>query len=103
MSCKFYQDISNPTPTYLTSHKEASTYTPATPNPRTNHAHVIPTATHLALCLNAVSRVQVQFPLSRCVCVDLRHELFQLDLLPGLELVGQREMELTTVGLQWDP
>ena len=60
------------------------------------------TATNLVLCLNAVSGVQVQLPLCGGVCVDLGHELFQLHLLPRLELVGQREVQLTAVGLQGD-
>ena len=60
-------------------------------------------ATHLALCLHAISRVQVQLPLRGCICVDLGHELLQLHLLLGLELVGQGEVELATVGLQGDP
>ena len=60
-------------------------------------------ATHLALCLHAISRVQVQLPLRGCICVDLGHELLQLHLLFGLELVGQGEVELATVGLQGDP
>ena len=60
------------------------------------------TATNLVLCLNAVSGVQVQLPLCGGVCVDLGHELFQLYLLPSLELVCQREVQLTAVGLQGD-
>ena len=60
------------------------------------------TATDLVLCLNAVSGVQVQLPFCGGVCVDLGHELLQLHLLPRLELVGQREVQLTAVGLQGD-
>ena len=60
-------------------------------------------ATHLALCLHAISRVQVQLPFRGCICVDLGHELLQLHLLFGLELVGQGEVELAPVGLQGNP